>query len=281
MTAHPDLDRRATIMEGQDRLMLARDVYEHVRVTDLKGWEKVAEPEDYGITDESGITAALYRKKNPETGEPEFAFAFSGMDGALDIDDAIQLGFTGLPDQYDPALTFVANAAHEFDVDVKKAEFTGHSLGGYLAKAVGLTVGAEKIWDFSSPGLKKGDIAQIEKNADLYQGLPAGTTQLCEDGMKACIRTFRSKYDMIAIWGKENGTLFEFKTDGHHHSTGMLDMAMMEAVTGSSETVGVIDRKTGHKMGVMDTLAAVADNISKSGVVRTVYRALHPDNLFG
>lgn len=184
------------------------------------GWERLCSSIDLIGESETSFHGALYRRAQ-DGGGFEYAIAFCGFADAGDIKNAFEAGFMGLPDQLDDAHKFTTKACADHGIDTKNLHFVGHSLGGYLAKAVSLFMGAKSVWTYNSPGFKKTDEERLN---EFFAS--KGITD--KPARRPDMHTFNSKYDLVGRWGYQMGRVYEVETPGDHHNM----RVMIEAIGG-------------------------------------------------
>lgn len=168
------------------------------------GWLMVQRSDEL-LGHHSNFFGALYARENPDSGKKEYVFAFRGSDGNdLKANFAIAQG--KLPKQFAHALDFVYKACDTEGITPKDTEVTGHSLGGYLARAIGVTVDVKKVYAFAGPGPSE------KTRAYLNQLVPKNA--LPNDR----IIHIRSKHDVIGLWGLEEKVTLELDTKKNHHA---------------------------------------------------------------
>lgn len=168
------------------------------------GWE-IVQRSDELLGHKSNFFGALYARTNPENGKKEYVFAFRGSDGNdLKANFAIAQG--KLPKQFAHAMDFIYKACDAEGIAPKDTEVTGHSLGGYLARAVGVTVDVKKVYAFAGPG-------PSEKTREYLNKL-VPKNSLPNDK----IIHIRSKHDVIGLYGLEEKITIELDTKVNHHA---------------------------------------------------------------
>ncbi|MEZ0260624.1 MAG: hypothetical protein ACAH80_06410 [Alphaproteobacteria bacterium] len=155
----------------------------------------------------SGFDAALFNV------DGKYSFVFYGYNNGRDLNEVIRAGFIGVPrQQLREADAFVEKAMETYNIKPADMQFIGHSLGGYIAKAVAPHAGAPEVWAFNSPGLKKRDPARIER----LLGKPANDTA-------PLVYNFNSRQDVVGLWGHQPGKIYEVDTPRRPHA--MVEMA--------------------------------------------------------
>ena len=102
---------------------------------DLIANGKVYEVIDTSDPDDPGFNALLLR----EAGTNNYVIAFRGTQEKLDILEDVIIGLQNFSPQYYQALAFVDRMKNEHGLTDGQLTLTGHSLGGILAQAVGVT----------------------------------------------------------------------------------------------------------------------------------------------
>lgn len=171
----------------------------------------------------SGFDAALYQV------EGKYTFVFYGYNNGRDLNEVIRAGFIGVPrQQLREADAFVEKAVAAYNIKPAEMQFIGHSLGGYLAKAIAPHAGAPEVWAFNSPGLKKRDPQRIERLL--------GKT----DNPPPLVYNFNSRKDVVGLWGHQPGKIYEVDTPRRHHA-----MREMAIALGGENVPAVKEKKSG------------------------------------
>lgn len=172
--------------------------------TPPNGWQLV-QRSDKLLGHKSNFFGAMYARENPDSGKKEYVIAFRGTDGN-DLKSNFAIAQGKLPPQFAHAMDFVMKACDAEGIKPEETEITGHSLGGYLARAVGVTLPVKKVFAFAGPGPSEKTRAYLNtlmpKNA-----LPNDR-----------IIHIRSKHDVIGLWGLEEKITLELDTKKHHHA---------------------------------------------------------------
>jgi hypothetical protein len=226
---------------------LSQDVYNVSAEQAPSGWKIVA---DSALSEEwkGGFFARIYEKDGPVApGEPRYVIAFRGTDDFIkdkkNREADLQIAFWKLPGQYNQAEAFVKDFFDRNKIKPDEVAFTGHSLGGYLAITVGMALGVDKIWTFSSPGPTKGIRDQLTRK------IPGLSKPPCKGLVQ-----IRSAYDVIARWQYPEGKIIDVETSGGNHSLGILKEGIEAAVSGRQLPPGP---------GVRGELASIFNELSK------------------
>ena len=157
---------KAELGSVQQRFALASDVYnDNAPAHALNGgWQRIMTAADVPGLAERGFYGAVY--KRTINGKDEHVVAFRGMDGVKDLDDVALLAIGKAPNQLSDAYHFVTEASRKIGFNPASAEYVGHSMGGYLSKAVGLLNGSKKITAFNSPGLFNEDMQGLPRRIE-------------------------------------------------------------------------------------------------------------------
>ncbi len=256
-----DAEKAKLLKQSLKSIVLAEDVYDTINGQPPNGLKLVAaaDPPEPHV---GGFFARVYKKTGiVAAGEQRYAVAFRGTDGLSDprdLDADLEIAFKKLPGQYRQGLAFVERVCKENAIDPAKLEYTGHSLGGYLAITVGMSLGAKKIWTFNSPG-------PTEKIRDeLSQEIP-GISALPDSGLVQ----IRSSGDLISEWGYKEGTTIAVKTAASYHSLANLQEGIRAALHGQPP-VSVI---TGKKW-LSSVFNAVTKTLAQSGLAQAAIRKM-------
>ena len=216
--------------EARDRARLARYVYKKPDYPQDKGdWEEVITAEEMGYPKcSSSFGASLYKKKDEKTGKDQYAIAFRGINGVDDLDDALILAVIGYPKQFFDAYAFTRDVEEKYGIDLKKTEFIGHSMGGYLAQAVGISCNAGKIWMYNSPAMREKDIVRLpEKIESVFQNIYK-PVEIDYARLDERIVSFRTQNDVVARLGKKSGTVLQSGFEIRPHSILTLEKLLDE-----------------------------------------------------
>ncbi len=245
------------------RAYIATHVYKkYADVALPEGWERVCHSNDLMGANANGFEGALYRHRHPVTHEDRYILAFCGFDDAGDIPNVIAAGFLGIPDQLEDAYAFTAKACAQYKIPSSKLEFAGHSLGGYLAKAVADHWGARAVWSFNSPGFVE-DAPELLKTFFTERPFCAERRPV---SLKNRIHCINSKYDVVSRWGFQTGNVYEIETPGDHHNMRVLIESLTSVclVSKRPETAGKLRlaaRKVFDNIGKSDLFRNSLDNI--------------------
>lgn len=254
MTKRDPQDKDSLLKQALPRALLATHAYEkYEKHAPLPANFRVAATSDdiLGIC-ASGFSAKLY------TDGDKWIVAFCGFSDAGDIVPVIEAGFKGLPSQLDDALSFTLLCAEKFGIDKTALEFTGHSLGGYMAKAVGLYYGAAAVWTFNNPGFKFSDeeaLLEFFRRKDIaITKNPPG------------IVTVNSAYDLVSKWGIQKGQVIEIETDDNHHNMAVL----IEKMAG----ICFFDEAENAPSALRLAMRGIFDNIGRSEKITTTLKSI-------
>ena len=224
----PQLNAEKTklLRQAEEIMDLAQDVSSPDQDVP-EGW-KILVDSSPNEKNTAGFFARVYERTDPfKEKESKYAVAFRGtyklLSDPQDLNADLAIALGHLPDQYAQALTFVQSACKEQGLNPAEMEFVGYSLGGYLAKTVGATLNARKIWTFNSPG-------PTEEIRDYVEHLIPGISS--PPGKR--LVQMRSVYDLISRWGYNEGIILEVKTVGGPHSLVSLRQGINDAINGQA-----------------------------------------------
>lgn len=205
----------------QQRLAVALDVYNETSTEELPGgwrrsFDNSAMPGNNG-----GLFAAVYERTVRDN--PEYMIAFRGFDGLQDIDDIARIKLGGLPGQVFNALAFSRTMADAHNVPMANIEYVGHSLGGYLARAVGVVAESDHIQAFNSPGLYRKDLEQL---SDLRRTFNAQAPDITPAEIDRRVQNLNSESDFASMFGPLQGAKLVIPTERKHHSIDTLKDAV-------------------------------------------------------
>lgn len=206
-----------------DRIDIARSVYKDGKNLPT-GWKTVASSAP-DPTKALGFFGRLYEKTEPlRPGESRYIFSFRGTHKASDMQDLasdFNILVHRMPKAYEQALAFVKQACKDNNLDPAEVEFAGHSSGGYLARTVAMTLGANIVWAFNSPGPSPATRAEIIRRA--------GGNHLPHDKLIQ----IRSVDDIVGKWGYDEGIILEVVTKGDHHAAANLRAGIVAVLEGT------------------------------------------------
>jgi hypothetical protein len=248
------------LQEAAEMAALSDHIYfRDGRSETVAGWLMIHTSEVVQDSAADSFFGALYRKEDPSTGEPRYAFAFRGTDDLNDFKSNVAIGFAKVPAQFNNALQFVRDVCDYEGISPEQAKFTGHSLGGYLARTVGTVVNAYKICVFSSPG-------PTRKTTDFLK-------TLLPDGHLPNNKTIhiRSKHDVVGLFGAEADNVMELDTASHHHSMRQIRHRLTSLVeTGHAAE----DSFSSPASPVMQAFNFISRKISASTTLRAAIKKL-------
>ena len=188
------------------------------------GWTVVASTDPPKSADTYGLFAKIYERTGPVLpGQTKYAIAFRGTDKFSDFSDMTSdadIALRRLPDQYWKGLEFVEQTCEKNNINPADVTFTGHSLGGYLARTIGITLGAKHIWTFNAPGPPDRIEQQLEHQIPGISA-PAGNGLV----------QIRSADDLVSAWGyKNDGITISVNTAGSPHGLANLNQAITETI---------------------------------------------------
>lgn len=218
----------------KERFALASDVYSDKLSTKAaaQGWQRVMTADDVpGIT-KGGLYAALY--KRTVNGKDEHVMAFRGMDGIRDWDDVAKLALGRRPDQVEDGYRFAKEAIKKFNLNPNDIEYVGHSMGGYLSKAVGLMTDSKKIYAFNSPGLFKRDLEGLPKQ--IMREFGENKADITEKSIFDKVLSINSKWDPVTWIGNLTGKTVSLFTEGRPHKLSSLENSFNRAATALLDT---------------------------------------------
>lgn len=246
MTKNFSAEQIGLLRQSLKFLELSQDVYNTKATQAPPGW-KIAATSALSGQWNGGFFARIYEKDGPVApGEPRYVVAFRGTDKITDkqnLDADLQITFRQLPVQHNLGEAFVKNFCEKNNVNSSEMAFTGHSLGGYLAITVGMTLGVHKTFVFNSPGPTR----QIRDQ--LSTKIPGLSKPPCKGLVQ-----IRSAYDVIARWQYPEGKIIDVATTGGNHSLGNLKQGIEAAINGQQLPPGP---------GVKKNLSSIFNEISK------------------
>lgn len=212
----------------QQRLAVAQDVYKNISTETLPGgWHRL-DDSTQTMGHGNGLFAAVYERQTREN--PEYMIAFRGLDDWRDLDDIVKIKFGGLPQQVFNALSFSQNMAHKHGVELSSMAFTGHSLGGYLARAIGMVAQANDILAFNSPGLYRNDVAPLN---ELRQNFNRAAPPITPAEIEQRVQNLNSEDDIVTRFGQLRGTVTSIPSIGSPHSISSLKESFMNFLKGA------------------------------------------------
>lgn len=225
---------------AHDRARLARDVYKKpdYAARGTGDWEEVTDAAALGYPrHSSSFAASLYKRTDEKTGQEEYAIAYRGMTGVDDLDDAVIMAVAGFPKQFYDAYEFAQEVAEIYGIDLSKTDFTGHSMGGYLAQAVGVACNAEHIWMFNSPAMREKDMLALPEKLAAVLGAEKAPHEDDIDYTRLSerITAFRTQNDPVARLRKSHGTVVQGGFEKKPHSIATLEKLLEDQAAGRAE----------------------------------------------
>lgn len=212
----------------QQLFALASDVYND-KAPDRPlsgGWQRVFTAADVPGLENRGFYGAVY--KRTINGKDEHVVAFRGMDGARDLDDVANLAIGRAPGQLSDAYRFVAEASQKLKFNPASAEYVGHSMGGYLSKAVGLLNGSRNVTAFNSPGLFKEDLDGLPRR--IHKEFGDNKSDITREQIRDSVLSIDSKFDLVSWVGSLRGNTVKIDTRGRQHGLLSLESSFERAV---------------------------------------------------
>ncbi|QQG35460.1 MAG: hypothetical protein HYS17_07905 [Micavibrio aeruginosavorus] len=215
----------------RERFAIAGDVYENSpRKMLAGGWHRVMSSQDVPETQRGGFYGALY--KRTLNGKDQYVIAFRGMDGLRDLDDVARLMLGGAPEQLKDAYKFAKEAMIQHNIDPADVEYVGHSMGGYLSKAVGLMLDSPKIYSFNGPGLFERDLKALPRQ--IMREFGENKADITESRVLERVLSVNSKWDPVSWLGKLTGRTVSIETEGRPHKLSSLERNFSRAAAGLS-----------------------------------------------
>ena len=236
---------KIALLKQADKMMpFAQNVAAAPSAAPPPGWKVLATADPK--QGNSGLFAKIYERTTPALpGTPKYIVAFRGtkVKDFNDLSSDVEIAFLKIPRQYWQALAFVQNTCRENGVDPAEMEFTGHSLGGYLAHTVGTTLGAKHIWTFNAPGPSRKIARRLEKEIPGISAPPGkGLVQI------------RTANDITSIWGYKEGITISLAMQGRPHNLRNLAAAIKDTINGKPLRPVALPPK--------DSLAAIFDAVA-------------------
>lgn len=221
----PAAQKIELLKQSENLIVLAEDAYDTAGTRGPAGWT-IRASADPPAPGEHGFFAKIYEREGAvPAGAAQYAVAFRGTDSLRDIKDIesdADIALRKIPKaQYDQGLAFVQRFCRTQRINPAAMVFTGHSLGGYLAIAIGETLGAKRIWTFNSPG-------PTERMRDKFIHKIPGVSAAPGQGLVQ----IRSIYDLISEWGFKEGITIGVKTAGSAHALKSLWASVTATIQG-------------------------------------------------
>lgn len=222
---------KSELASVKERFAVASDAYKDTKHTShalAGGWQRVFDSSEIPGLNDGGFYGSLY--KRTINGRDEHIIAFRGMDGITDLDDAANLALGRIPGQFSDAYKFTKIAAEKFNLDPSKVEYVGHSMGGYLAKAVGVLNESEKIYSYNGPGLFHDDLHGLP--ARVRKEFGENKADITKDRIERSITSINSKFDVVSWIGEMSGKTIKIQTHGRQHKLASLEESFNLATQG-------------------------------------------------
>lgn len=222
------MDKEAVI-RLQERFGIAHDSFRESAYPRLMGgWTRIVDTRQTSPHyKESGLYAALYSRESPDAqgSEKEFILAFRGYDEPEDFDDMLHITMDQIPDQVADGYHFARAMIAQYNIPPRKLECVGHSMGGYLSKAVGLLLQSETIHAFNSPGIDQDSLPMLSA---LRRNFIAHANDVDEDEIRRTVLAVVSSEDHIARMGDHHGRVVAVPTADYHHRLSPLEDAIIK-----------------------------------------------------
>lgn len=219
----------------RQRFAVASDVYDEANPASKPlpgGWRRVFSSSEVSGLGDRGFDGALYSRT--VNGREQHIFAFRGMDGWKDLDDVTRLALGKSPGQLKDAYKFVKIASERYGLDPSRAEYVGHSMGGYLSKAIGLLHRSPEIFAFNSPGLFHDDLKGLPRK--ILKEFGETKSDITLNQIKRSVTSINSKFDIVTWVGDISGNTIKVSTSGRQHQLSSLENSFNRAVE-AAETV--------------------------------------------
>ncbi len=227
------------------------------------GW-KVLASADPKAGNNNGLFAKIYERiAPPPPGEPKYIVAFRGtkLNDREDISADLDIMFLKIPRQYQQGLNFVQDVCAKNGIDPAEMTYTGHSLGGYLARTIGTTLGAKHIWTFNAPGPSRKIARRLEEK------IP-GISQSPGDGLVQ----IRTANDIVSVWGYNQGLTISLDMRGRPHSLNNLAAAIRDTVEKKPLKPVALPPK-GSLTAIFDAISGkIARSALAEDVIRKIFR---------
>ncbi len=225
-----ELDK-SELASVKERFAVASDVYDDAKHSSHQlagGWQRIFDSSEVPGLNNGGFYGSLY--KRTINGRDEHIIAFRGMDGFKDLDDVANLAVGRIPGQFADAYKFTKIVTEKFNLDPAKTEYIGHSMGGYLAKAVGVLNDSRKIYSYNGPGLFHDDLHGLP--ARVKKEFGENKADLTEERIERSVTSINSKFDVVSWIGKISGKTIEVPTHGRQHQLSSLEAGFNRAARG-------------------------------------------------
>ena len=241
-----NLKKLAHFRLAHNYIHLADDVYDADNLPTDNGWKVIENADDLEFKRTSNsFNAKLYSKQNKFTGKTQYVIAFKGFNEIGDITNVFSLLAYRMPSQFKDAYNFTKYTVEKHDLNLKEIHFTGHSLGGFLAQAVGISVNSKKMIVFNSPAIKEINVANI-KNTVQKIDHDKKDNAFSTKNLKQRLISISSSRDPIAGWGIHKGTNYQYHTHKSHHTIDSLKELIEEDAKREIELIQM--EKIGHRV---------------------------------
>ncbi len=229
-----ELDK-SELRSVREHFTVASDVYEDKDHSSQKlagGWKRVFDSSEVPGLNDHGFYGALYQRT--VNGRDEHIIAYRGMDDIKDLDDVANLALGRIPGQFTDAYKFAKIATEKFKLDPSKVEYAGHSMGGYLAKAVGVLNESGKIYSYNGPGLFHDDLHGLPERVKKDFG--ENKADITKERIESSVMSVNSKFDIVSWVGEMSGKTIKIATHGRQHQLASLEESFNRAAQGVMET---------------------------------------------
>lgn len=221
---------KSAVLSLQERFGIAHDCFRDQSYPALMGgWRRLTDTQATSPHyKESGLYAALYARQvsTPSGDVTRYAIGFRGYDEPEDFDDMVHITMDSIPDQVADGFHFARMVIEKYQITPGELECVGHSLGGYLSKAVGLMLQSKEIYAFNSPRLDKESLPMLSR---LRRSFVEHADDIHEFEITSSVVSVVSQHDRLPKVGDFAGREILVSTDNYHHRLPSLEEAFVRA----------------------------------------------------
>lgn len=188
------------------------------------GWVRVFDSAGLDGNRTEGFFGALYCKED-QYGK-KWMVCFRGYNGRTDVDDLYSAVIgDDVPEQVRDACRFTQKALEKFALTIENVNVVGHSMGGYLSKAVGIAMNAKEVFAFSALGLRREHMAPLRKLSKEF----SSAAEVTVSRLNKITTSIYSTGDATPKSGDYHGKELALVVDKNPHLMKSLEVALLRS----------------------------------------------------